>query len=88
MATDFSILAWRIQRTRSLADYSMWGCKASDMTEHACARAHTHTHTHTHTQLVNKLNPSFNISQQRIDPVPDVFTGKFYQTPKKQIIQI
>ena len=28
---------------RSLVDYSLWGCKQSDMT------AHTHTHTHTHT---------------------------------------
>ena len=32
-------------RQRSLAGYSPWGCKESDMTEH------THTHTHTHTQM-------------------------------------
>ena len=28
---------------RSMAAYSLWGCKESDRTEHA--RAHTHTHT-------------------------------------------
>ena len=32
---------------RSLAGYSPWGCKESDMTEHTRTRAHTHTHTHT-----------------------------------------
>ena len=32
---------------RSLAGCNPWGCKESDMTEHA--RVHTHTHTHTHT---------------------------------------
>ena len=31
MATQFSILAWRIQR--SPAGYSPWGCKESDMTK-------------------------------------------------------
>ena len=31
---------------RSLAGCNPWGCKESDMTEHA--RVHTHTHTHTH----------------------------------------
>ena len=31
---------------RSLADYSPWGHKESDMTEHACIHTHTHTHTH------------------------------------------
>ena len=40
---------------RSLAGYSPWSHKESDMTEQlnthtcACARAQTHTHTHTHT---------------------------------------
>ena len=35
---------------RSLAGYSPWGCKESDMTEHTrtCAHIHTQTHTHTH----------------------------------------
>ena len=32
MATHFCILAWR-----SLAGYSPWGCKESNMTEHASA---------------------------------------------------
>ena len=37
---------------KSLAGYSPWGCKKSDMSEwlaHACACVRTHTHTHTHT---------------------------------------
>ena len=34
MATHSSILAWRIPWTESLAGYSPWGHKASDMTEH------------------------------------------------------
>ena len=36
MSTHFSILAWRIPWTESLAGYSSWGCKESDKTEHAC----------------------------------------------------
>ena len=38
-ATHCSILAWRIPCHRSLAGYSPWSCKESDMseaTEHAC----------------------------------------------------
>ena len=38
MATHSSILAWKIAWKRSLVGYSPWGCKQSDMTEHA-----THT---------------------------------------------
>jgi len=33
MATHSSILAWRIHGQRSLAGYSLWGCKESGMTE-------------------------------------------------------
>ena len=33
VATHSSILAWRIHGQRSLAGYSPWGCKESDMTE-------------------------------------------------------
>ena len=33
MATHSSILAWRIHGQRSLAAYSLWGCKESGMTE-------------------------------------------------------
>ena len=33
MAAHSSILAWRIPWQRSLAGYSLWGCKESDMTE-------------------------------------------------------
>ena len=33
MATHSSILAWRIPWTESLAGYSSWGHKESDMTE-------------------------------------------------------
>ena len=32
---------------RSLAGYSLWGCKESDPAK----RTHTHTHTHTHTRF-------------------------------------
>ena len=38
------------QGQRSLAGYSPWGCKKSDMTE-ATEYTHTHTHTHTHTYI-------------------------------------
>ena len=33
---------------RSLVDFSPWGHKESDKTEHTCGRACAHTHTHTH----------------------------------------
>ena len=39
-------LSGKLHEQRSLAGYSSWGCKESDMTEHARARTHTHTHTH------------------------------------------
>ena len=39
MATQSSILAWRIPWTGSLADYRPWGPKESDTTEHAHAQA-------------------------------------------------
>ena len=32
---------------RSLADYSPWGCKESDMIQQLSTHTHTHTHTHT-----------------------------------------
>ena len=35
MATDSSILAWRISWQRSLAGCGPWGHRESDMTEHA-----------------------------------------------------
>ena len=34
MATQSSILAWKIHGQRSLVGYSPWGCRKSDMTEH------------------------------------------------------
>ena len=42
MATHSGILAWRIHGQRSLAGYSPWGQKESDMTER---RTHAHTHS-------------------------------------------
>ena len=33
MATNSSVLSWRTHGQRSLAGYSPWGCKKSDMTE-------------------------------------------------------
>ena len=47
MATVF--LLGKSHGQRSLAAYSLWGCKELDMaevTERLRARAHTHTHTH------------------------------------------
>ena len=43
MATDSSILTWKIPRTEDLVSYSLRGYKESDTTEHM----HTHTLTHT-----------------------------------------
>ena len=37
MATQSSILAWKVQGQRSLAGYSPWGYKEQDMTECTCA---------------------------------------------------
>jgi len=34
MVTHSSILAWEIHKQRSLVDFSPWGYKKSDMTEH------------------------------------------------------
>ena len=36
------------QGQKSLAGYSLWGCKESDTTD---LHTHTHTHTHTHEHL-------------------------------------
>ena len=44
MATRSSILAWRIPWTSSLAGYSPWGCKKSDMTESLSTARHSHLH--------------------------------------------
>ena len=52
MAVHSSILAWEIHGQRTLAGYSPWGLKESDMTErlkHTDTHRHTHTHTDTHT---------------------------------------
>ena len=46
MATQFSILAWRMPWTQGPVGYSPWGHKESDMTMCVHTRAHTHTHTH------------------------------------------
>ena len=40
MATHSNVLAWRIPWKRSLADYSPWGHKESDMTQQL-STAHT-----------------------------------------------
>ena len=42
MATQSSVLAYKTSWTEVPADYSPWGHKEMDMTEHK----HTHTHTH------------------------------------------
>ena len=51
MATHSSILTWEIHDQRNLSDYSPWGRKDSDTTEHLRVHTHTHTHTHTHSSL-------------------------------------
>ena len=38
MATHTSILAWGISWTESLAGYSSWGCKESEMTRLVCTQ--------------------------------------------------
>ena len=43
MAIHSSILDWKIHGHRNLEDYSPWGCKELDMTEHTHTCAHTHT---------------------------------------------
>ena len=47
MTTHSSILAWEIPGQRSLARYSPWSLRESDITEYL--RTHTHKHTHIHT---------------------------------------
>ena len=48
MTTHSRILAWKINGQRSLAGYSLWGCKELDMTE----GTHTHTHSHTYKNVL------------------------------------
>ena len=43
-ATQSSIPAWKIQKQRSLAHYSPWGCKEADTAE---VTEHTQTHAYT-----------------------------------------
>ena len=42
----------KFHEQRSLAGYSPWGSKGSDITERVHAHTHTHTHKHTHTQAL------------------------------------
>ena len=47
---------------RSLADYRLWCCKESGMTEqlthtHTHTHMHTHTHTYTHTTIFRNQYP-------------------------------
>ena len=54
MATDSSILVWRIPWKRgACGGYSPWGSKELDKTERL-AHTHTHTHTCTHTRNLEK----------------------------------
>ena len=46
------ILPGEFRGQRSLAGYSPWGHKQSDMTE---SHTHTHTHTHTHNEMLFSL---------------------------------
>jgi len=44
MASSSSIFAWKILGQRSLAGYSLWGHRESDMTD-ICVCTHAHIHT-------------------------------------------
>ena len=46
MATHFIFPAWKFHGQWSLADYSPWGCKESDMTEHTHTLHLTRAYTH------------------------------------------
>ena len=54
MATHFSILAWEIPRTEewSLVDYSPWGPKESDPTEHASIYIYIYKTTYVHKEII------------------------------------
>ena len=59
MATQSSVVIWKISWKRSLVGYSPWDHGELDMTEqvteHTCTQANIHrhidTHTHTHTHI-------------------------------------
>ena len=60
MATHSSILTWRILGQRSLAGYSAWDRKESDMTA-VTEHTHTHMYIHVHTcmEQLHRHIPSF-----------------------------
>ena len=57
MATHYSILAGESHRERSLAGYSPWGCKESDMTKHILVKWVT-KHKYPQALLGDKLEES------------------------------
>ena len=54
LANHSSILAWKSNGWRSLAGYSQWGCKESDMAEHS-------THKEASSDLKLSLAPCLNL---------------------------
>ena len=57
MATDSSILTWKIPRTEDLVSYSLRGYKESDTTEHTLTHTLTHTRAHSPSTHPNFITP-------------------------------
>ena len=55
-------LSGKLHGQRSLMGYSPWGCKESDITEHAYIHIRMHTHTHTHTHQDRRKLPTHNFN--------------------------
>ena len=55
-------LSGKFHGQRSLMGYSPWGCKESDITEHAYIHIRMHTHTHTHTHQDRRKLPTHNFN--------------------------
>ena len=66
MATCFRFLPRESHGQRSLAGYSPWGCKESDMTE--CVHGHTHTHTHTHKCQRQEVSLGWRLERTDLSP--------------------
>ena len=61
MATHSSILAGKSHGQRGLVDYSLWGFKESDMTEHTVTCTYTETYIHAFTRTFTSILVSLSI---------------------------
>ena len=66
MATHSSILAWRIHGQKSVAGYSPWGCKESDMTEQARTRSSFFHQAHIPCVLIPESKADFPPKRHQI----------------------